>query len=693
MFAQKRLSLLRYLATVVLPFSLANTGFNLFAQSTGISGKTITVPDEYPTIQKAIDATEKGAVINIKPGDYEETIILKSGISIKGIDINSVIIYCDARNGPVLKVENCNKLEISGLTLKHTGLENMPADFKGKFPVLLVNSSNIIISRCKIQNSASDGVLITDTNAVISECLISDNNNYGLAAYGASTLSLSDNIFCGNGANGLFLKGIRSAEVCRNSCSNNGHYGISVAENSNANLIQNNCTNNKYSGIIFGIGATGSIKDNTCRSNAYQGIIATGEGTNVSIQGNISCDNGKNGIYFEGKAAGSIVGNKCSENLWHGISIADGCSTPSIIGNNCFKNKHCGLYVEYPYHAINKNNESQDNGDVSWVEICELRNTDKFEQLESIASRLRNEKCRYNNGNWQLEHFYSALGEGWGDMNYFPQIKSTFEDWIKKYPNSVTPRIALAIAYRNIAWQERGGGYAYKVTEKGREGYKENLKKAERLLIEAEDLNVSDPQLYAIWVNVGMGQSKTDEEMDALFERGVAIEKYYWPLYHYRAWSITPRWGGQPGQLENFARHAVELTSDREGQILYLKVASVLIGIADSEPQQFKELGFSYKQLLQACDDLVRLYPDTNNSDLTNVKCFLACAYEDKDTAKHLFAEIGSDWRKNVWTKKDIFNKYKDWALGKIEKVPPPQKKNKSLSDSTSFIGKIRSAL
>jgi len=665
MFRQGRLLTFQYLTGL---FFLVSFSPYSFAQS-GVTGKVITVPDDYPKIQAAIDAAEKGTTVKIGPGNYEETIILKSGVNIKGLDANSIVIYCDARNGPVLKAENCNQPEISGLTLKHTGTENIPADFQGRFPVLLVNSSNLVISKCKIQKSASDGVLITDSNATINECLISDNNDYGLAAYGASTLSVSDNVFSGNGYNGLFLKGVHSAEVCRNTCSDNAHHGISVAEKSRVNLIQNNCANNKYNGIFFGLGATGSVKDNTCRSNDYQGISVTGEGTDVLIQRNTFSDNNKNGIYFDGKASGTVVENKCSNNLFHGISIADPCCAPSINNNYCFKNKRSGLYLTMPFRATPTGNIFEDNGEICWSEICELRNADKFEQLENAASRLRKQRCRYENGSWHLDYFYEALGEGWGGLEYFPQIKSTFEDWMKKYPDSVTPRIALARAYKSIAWKARGSGYANTVSEKGWQEFEDNLEKAEKYLIEAEDLNAPDPELYALWITVGMGMNKTDEEMDALFEKGIAIEKYYWSLYTNRAWSLTPRWGGKPGQLERFARQAAELTGQQEGQILYLKAADVLIGRKDFDPQELKQLDFSYKTLIQACDDLVRIYPDTNDSYPTNIRCFLACAYGDRDKAMRLFAEIGSNRHKKVWVKEEIFNKYKDWATGKTEKV------------------------
>ena len=57
---------------------------------------------------------------------------------------------------------------------------------------------------------------------------------------------------------------------------------------------------------------------------------------------------------------------------------------------------------------------------------------------------------------------------------------------------------------------------------------------------------------------------------------------------------------------------------------------------------------------------------------MTNVRCFLACAYEDKDTALRLFAQIGSAWHKKVWRNEETFNKYKNRAITKTEKLPEP---------------------
>ena len=633
--------------------------------------KVIVVPGDYPTIQDAINAAGMNTVIHIKPGDYAESLNLKSGVSIKGLDANGVVIHCDVIDGPVLKVDDCNSLIISDLTLKHTGLERMPADFEARFPVLLLDSSEIIVARCKIQNSGGNGITAKGGNNTIWECNLCNNNHNGISIM-CGNVVLGKNNCSLNGWDGIHFHMAVLGTVLGNICNRNGYQGIYANGDCNAFLLDNTCEENKVNGIYFNAGAKGRISKNTCTANSYSGIALFGSGTTAFLEQNVANDNNGCGIHLGDKAGGEVRSNKCCENKYHGISVDDDWSNPYVVANNCSDNKRCGLYLTQSFNATVWANDIHNNGETSYGEAVVFLYEKKYLILDSIASRLRTEKSRYTNGNWQLDTFYRGVGNGWRGRWDFSTVRPRFEEWIKQQPDSITARIAMANAYKMLAWEARGSGYANEVSEKGWETFKENLLKAQQILIEAEDLNAPDSELYETWLDVGIGLSKTDEEMDALFEKGIAIEKYYWPLYTTRAWSITPRWGGKPGQLEKFARRAVELTHQKEGQILYLKVAGVLIGRVDSEPKQFKELGFSYQMLKQSIQDLIKCYPDTNDNYLLNTSCFLACAYDDKDEAKNLFVQIGSNWDKSVWVKEDIFKKYKSWVLTKTEKPPEP---------------------
>ena len=92
------------------------------------------------------------------------------------------------------------------------------------------------------------------------------------------------------------------------------------------------------------------------------------------------------------------------------------------------------------------------------------------------------------------------------------------------------------------------------------------------------------------------------------------------------------------------------------------------------DPNQYKELGFSYKLLKESQDDLVRLHPDANDNFLLNASCFLACAYDKREEAKDLFARIGANWKNGVWQDEETLNKYRNWAFDKTENIPEPEK-------------------
>ena len=55
---------------------------------------THTVPDDFNSIQAAVDAAREGDTVLIKPGTYSETVKFKSGITLRGqrTDTNNVMI-------------------------------------------------------------------------------------------------------------------------------------------------------------------------------------------------------------------------------------------------------------------------------------------------------------------------------------------------------------------------------------------------------------------------------------------------------------------------------------------------------------------------------------------------------------------------------------------------------------------------
>ena len=60
--------------------------------------KTLIVPDQYSTIQAAIDAANPGDTVEVRPGTYSEALVIREGSRLIGDDRDTVVIQCSATN-------------------------------------------------------------------------------------------------------------------------------------------------------------------------------------------------------------------------------------------------------------------------------------------------------------------------------------------------------------------------------------------------------------------------------------------------------------------------------------------------------------------------------------------------------------------------------------------------------------------
>ena len=66
-------------------------GILLFAV-TGLQAKKITVPKDEPTIQAGIEKAEPGDTVAVLNGIYNESLVLRDGISLIGETFNKTVI-------------------------------------------------------------------------------------------------------------------------------------------------------------------------------------------------------------------------------------------------------------------------------------------------------------------------------------------------------------------------------------------------------------------------------------------------------------------------------------------------------------------------------------------------------------------------------------------------------------------------
>lgn len=278
----------------------------------------------------------------------------------------------------------------------------------------------------------------------------------------------------------------------------------------------------------------------------------------------------------------------------------------------------------------------------------------QFDALEKRASELRAGKDRFGNGSWKLEHLYDSLTCGANEPESVWQNHDTLHrDWIAKFPESVTAKVAYADFFLSYAWRARGTGYSNEVTEEAWKLFKERLASARTHCDSARSMSEKCPHAWLVTMGVAIGQSWEKEEFHKLFEEAKAIEPHYY--YHDEALSryLMVRWYGDEGEWEA----AAEKEINRSGAESYARVIAYQRGYYDDI---FSETKASWRKTRNGFEEMRKSYP--NSAEVLNTYCRLACIAEDKELAKALFAEIGDEVITYCWGERRRFTQLRRWA-------------------------------
>src|SRR5882757_7674477 len=140
-----------------------------------------------------------------------------------------------------------------------------------------------------------------------------------------------------------------------------------------------------------------------------------------------------------------------------------------------------------------------------------ILNEEKFVELDCLAGHARSGKERLPGGLWKIHLLYLGLRqpvpypvhatqEDWTDL------LQRLQSWAKARPESITARVALALAYLDYASDARGSGYANTVGESGWKLFGERTAEARRILEEASKLAAKCPEWYVAMQMVSVNQ-------------------------------------------------------------------------------------------------------------------------------------------------------------------------------------------
>lgn len=210
----------------------------------------IHVPEDYKSIQQAIDAAAPDDEIIVNAGVYKENILIEKTVALKAsAGPSSTLVQAADESKPSIKVNKAVNATVTGFSA--TG--SLAAG------VLMSSASNITLTDCRFTDNASGIVMHGTTNSTIKNNVSNSNDQYG-----------------------LYMEKSHGNRVEQNTASLNRDKGFFIS-NSNGNWILNNSVNlNSWDGIMVYASTENTITGNKTLRNTYGIVISESNGNEVS---------------------------------------------------------------------------------------------------------------------------------------------------------------------------------------------------------------------------------------------------------------------------------------------------------------------------------------------------------------------------------------------------------------------------
>ncbi len=366
----------------------------------GCAAKKVLVIDQsgagdYTSIREALNDWKEGQDLIVKPGVYDEQIILQTNMNLHGTQGVTVRF---SGEGPAMVGRDASNVKVKNLALQKAGGSN--------HPVVLLNSTDLSLTNSSISGSKTSGIeMLRYGNLDMKNCVIQNNGYAGLFFHHEARADIKDVSISKNGR-GIEVRkypdGIpqnqtiyrdeegASIKVQRATIEDNSFFGVGIQMGSDIQLIENTIKNN------------GLLKEKVVlprdAMGGQAGVIVDNRST-VTMEKNTITGN-ENGILFLTSGGGQVLSNLISDNLKLGI-LVEGSSQPTISGNDIAKNG-TGMQFKQGAEATatgNRIRENKENGievldsgrpviERNWI----LRN----EKVGVVIMRASKPRLRYN---------------------------------------------------------------------------------------------------------------------------------------------------------------------------------------------------------------------------------------------------------------------------------------------------------
>ncbi len=265
----------------------------------------LTVPDDFSTIQEAVNNAIDGDTIFVKAGTYYEHVIVNKSISLQGEDVSTTIIDGNDTGHVVYIVRN--DVNITGFTIRNSGHSWSAGIWLDSAPDSQIHSNNI--------TDNNYGVLLYSSSprvSILNNTIASNEFGVRVLNGGSDYLNVSDNVVMNNRARSVLgismgitgygigltgsTSGSHNATIANNLIMNNGD-GIALGHYSNYNTISRNNISMNDCGLYIEYSTknmiySNNIVDNVLQMNVHISYINSAGGIHIMNPSDNAWDNG-----------------------------------------------------------------------------------------------------------------------------------------------------------------------------------------------------------------------------------------------------------------------------------------------------------------------------------------------------------------------------------------------------------------
>ncbi len=287
---------------------------------------------DHVTITEAIDAAKPGDRILVRPGLYQEGLVIDKPLEIIGDGEREEIVVQVVEQDVISFQTTMGR--VSNLTLRQMGGEAFGVD---------IAQGRLDLEDCDITSQGWSCVAIHDgADPRLRRNSIHDSNQNGIVIYENAQGTLEEN------------------EIFSNTLD-----GIVIESGSKPKVRQNRIHSNKESGIYIYENGKGIVEENEIFANAYSGVQSKFGSTPV-VRRNRIYGNKQSGIFFNENGQGTIEENEIFNNAYAGISIQTG-GNPTLRRNLINKNGYQAIWVSEAGAGTFEDNDLRDNKKGAWL--------------------------------------------------------------------------------------------------------------------------------------------------------------------------------------------------------------------------------------------------------------------------------------------------------------------------------------